>query len=82
MVIISDGSESRPSLGSAKDQPYLQDSGSNFREGPRPEISSGSISRPGGHNGGGAGHSLGTGGKEITSFLKSLFFWFKLKSKK
>jgi len=32
--------------------------------------------------GGEAGHSLGTGGKEITSFLKSLFFWFKLKSKK
>ena len=32
MVIISDGSEPRPGLGSATDQPYLQGLGSNFRE--------------------------------------------------
>ena len=51
MVIISDGSKPRPGLGSVQDQPYLQGWGSNFREGPRPEISSGSMSRPGGHNG-------------------------------
>ena len=45
MAIGSDGSNSRIGLGSARDQPFLEGSESNFREGPKLRIGSGSISR-------------------------------------
>ena len=41
----SDGSDPRIGPGSARDRPFLEGSGSNFREGPKLGIGSGSISR-------------------------------------
>ena len=42
---ISDGSDPRIGPGLARDRPFLEGSGSNFREGPKLGIGSGSISR-------------------------------------
>ena len=44
-VGISDGSDPRIGPGSARDRPFLKGSGSNFGEGPRLGIGSGSSSR-------------------------------------
>ena len=44
-VIVSDGSDSRIGPGSARDRPFLKGSGSNFGEGPKRGIGSGSRSR-------------------------------------
>ena len=41
----SDGSDPRIGPGSARDRPFLEGSGSNFREGPKLGISSRSRSR-------------------------------------
>ena len=41
----SDGSDPRIGPGSARDRPFLKGSGSNFGEGPRLGIGSGSSSR-------------------------------------
>ena len=41
----SDGSDPRIGPGSARDRPYLKGLGSNFREGPKLGIGSGSMSR-------------------------------------
>ena len=45
MAIISDGSDPRIGPGSARDRPFLKGLGSNFREGPKLGIGSGSMSR-------------------------------------
>ena len=45
MIHNSDGSDPRIGPGSARDQPYLKGLGSNFREGPKLGIGSGSMSR-------------------------------------
>ena len=41
----SDGSDPRIGPGSARDRPFLKGLGSNFREGPKLGIGSGSMSR-------------------------------------
>ena len=43
--LTSDGSNPRIGPGSARDRPYLKGLGSNFREGPKLGIGSGSMSR-------------------------------------
>ena len=45
MILHSDGSDPRIGPGSARDRPFLKGSGSNFEEGPRLGIGSGSSSR-------------------------------------
>ena len=44
-VLSSDGSDPRIGPGSARDRPFLKGSGSNFGEGPKLGIGSGSRSR-------------------------------------
>ena len=45
LAITSDGSDPRIGPGSARDRPFLKGLGSNFGEGPRLGIGSGSSSR-------------------------------------